>query len=585
MLLMPALALLGGCRSGLVEPTDRSVYDLIADRQRVSLSATSDVHLGKETAEIEQSARMYRFNPRPLGPALPPEFRIAHPDPAPPADEEGEPPADHDEPPSPTPNSASIFEPDQLDDVVTLGLADALRYAMKHGRALQNAKEDLYFASLDLTLERHLWTPQFVASILAEADFLDGGELNDEDRAFRAVSDISLAQRLPHGGEVTARIVSTLLRDLDEHVAAGETGSLILQADIPLFRGAGRVAYESRYQAERELIYAVRSYERFRRSFLVDVASRYLILQQTKAAISNTYKSLQDRRLDWEKAEFKNRMGRSETVFEAPRAKSILRLSEAALVSAKERYESTLDQFKIFVGMSVEELLDVVDQASDEQSLAVDNLIPDIGERAAVDVALRYRLDLLTSADGVDDARRGVAIAKNRILPDLDFRAGVTMGTDPDRLNTFRFNTERADYRAAVELRLDDRKTERNAYRASLIAVRRAKRNHEEFADNVRGDARRALRRIRQQAELRQIQSLQVEENEFRLQAARAQFDLGQSRTNQDVVDAENDLLDARNEYARAIANYRISVLQFRLDTGTLWVADDGRLLADGRER
>ena len=45
------------------------------------------------------------------------------------------------------------------------------------------------------------------------------------------------------------------------------------------------------------------------------------------------------------------------------------------------------------------------------------------------------------------------------------------------------------------QLRLDDRKTEQNAYRAALIGLRRARRNHEEFTDIVRADVRRAVRR------------------------------------------------------------------------------------------
>jgi outer membrane protein TolC len=67
-----------------------------------------------------------------------------------------------------------------------------------------------------------------------------------------------------------------------------------------------------------------------------------------------------------------------------------------------------------------------------------------------------------------------------------------------------------------------------------------------------------------------------VEENELRLASARAQYDLGQS-TNQDVVDSEVSLLDARNALAEVIAGYRIAILDFRLQTGTLRVTDDGR--------
>ncbi|MCH7632776.1 MAG: TolC family protein, partial [Planctomycetes bacterium] len=114
--------------------------------------------------------------------------------------------------------------------------------------------------------------------------------------------------------------------------------------------------------------------------------------------------------------------------------------------------------------------------------------------------------------------------------------------------------------------------------RASLVRTRRAERDHDRTVDVVRADVRRALRRITVQQKLRAIQETQVEENELRLEAARAQFDLGQI-SNRDVVDAEEALLDARNGLASAISSYRSAILEFRRDTGTLRVTDDGQWL------
>ena len=113
--------------------------------------------------------------------------------------------------------------------------------------------------------------------------------------------------------------------------------------------------------------------------------------------------------------------------------------------------------------------------------------------------------------------------------------------------------------------------------------MRRAERSHDEFADNVRAEVRRAVRRVVQQQNLRMIQTLNVSENELRLEAARAQFDLGRS-TNQNVVDSETDLLRALNDLAAAVADYRVAILEFRRDTGTVRVRDDGRWGSSGPE-
>ena len=41
-------------------------------------------------------------------------------------------------------------------------------------------------------------------------------------------------------------------------------------------------------------------------------------------------------------------------------------------------------------------------------------------------------------------------------------------------------------------------------------------------------------------------------------------------------MDAETDLLDARNELAVAISAYRVAILEFRRDTETLRVTEEG---------
>lgn len=625
-----------GCHDAVTRRTDDSAYRVIREGQQAALGETSRVHLGDTPEPARPTSDLYDFQPRPLTPEIPEEFRIQADRPA-----ASQSPADHSHanaadtqgdidaggPPLPAataqsqaPDSASgveidhradlhadaagaartqdvespgagtasddgppsddepaltpdIYPPEVRDQVTVFALRDAAAAGSEHARALQSAREDLYLAALDLTLERHLWTPQFVATL--GADYTNEGQAAAFAQTLNATSDVGFSQRLPYGGTVTARVVSNLVSDLQERITTAENGSVILEAALPLLRGAGRSAYETRYQAERNLIYAVRTYEQFRRSFIVDVATRYFDLQRNKAAINNTYVSYVSRLKDWQRAEFINRLGQSRSVFEAPRAKSILREAESQLVSSKERYESALDQFKIFVGLPVTMLLDVVDQDQDEQSRMLDLLLPDVTLATAVDVALRLRLDLLNEADAVDDARRAVLVARNQILPDLEVTGSMDMGTPPDRYNTVAYNTEQIQWQTGVELRLDDRYAERNAYRASLLALRRAERNFDEAQDRVRADVRSALRQVAQQAEVRDIQALNVDENQFRLEAARAQFELG-TTTNQDVVDAENDLLAARNSLADAVAAYRNAILQFRLDTGTLRISDDG---------
>jgi outer membrane protein TolC len=339
------------------------------------------------------------------------------------------------------------------------------------------------------------------------------------------------------------------------------------------------VAYESRYVAERQLIYAVRSYERFRRTFLVGVAGAYFDAQNLKQTVRNTQKSYLTRVEQYERAEFIERMGRSDSVLDTFRAESSLRRAESGLAQATERYQSAMDQFKILIGMPVAEELNVIDQAEDVASDSLDDLLTDVPLEEAIDTALHYRLDLLNDADRVDDARRGVVIAKNQVLPDLDFRGQLISRSDPNHLSATTFSTDRTFWQAGLQLRVDDRRTEINQYRESMIFLRRAQRGHDQFRDEVRADVRRAVRRIAQTAAIREIEEQNALQNAERLEAAKVQFELGRA-DNLDVVNAEDELLDARNTAAAAVAAYRVSILAYRRDTGTLRVAEDGSWIA-----
>ncbi len=458
-----------------------------------------------------------------------------------------------------------------------MSLTDTIAFAMRHARQLQTAKEDLYLAALDLTLERHLWTPQLSSTLSAE--FADYGQIRDFDRAMTTVAEVAARQRLPMGGEVTARMLSTLMRDLGEHVTSGETGQFIMDANIPLLRGGGTVAYESRYVAERELIYAVRTFERFRRQFVVQIASTYFDLQQAQASIINAEAAREALALSHQRAQSFQQHDRM-AIFEVTRVESSFRAAESNVQDAVEGYESAKDQFKILLGMSVSQPFDVVPQGEDPLSEQIERLLPEVDEEEATEVALRYRLDLVTELDRIDDARRGVTIAKNGLLPDLNLTGSMGIGTDPVRKNSMSYNSERTTWRGMVELTIDDRKTERNAYRESLVNLRRGERNYEEAKENVRADVRRALRRIEQARANREIQNVSVAANVQRYQGAEELNKKGRA-TNQDLVDAQNELLDARNRLAAAFAQYRAAILEFRLATDTLRIDDDGKLQID----
>jgi outer membrane protein TolC len=579
LLLVITGLLLAGCDQFWIDSADGIAERIITKRQQQAVGTNSDFRPGAEHGDRTPTGdSMYSFTPHPIDNEIPDAFRRTKPPPSTTPTASGPAPA--------STNGATVDSngitplgdrtytttnglPVGSNGLQPLSLSDALRYAFHHAWDFQTQKEELYLSALSLMTERQLWTPQVVHEI--QTQYANYGQVRDFDQAMTAVSDLSVSQRLPYGGEVAARLVNTLMRDILAHTTSGETGQAILEANIPLLKGAGKVAFETRYQAERDLIYAVRRFERNRHLLVVDVAGDFFSLLATKAEIESAKLALISATEDQQRTLAQVNKGRLTNV-EGGRAETQMLRSRNELINAQVRYQNTLDRFKIRIGMPTTEPIDAV-----EEQLAVSE--PDIEQDEAIETALKYRLDLLNTLDGVDDARRGVRIAQNNFLPQLDLSGRATMSTDPNQKNSMSYNTERTLWQAFVNLEVPiDRREERNVFRASLIELRRAERAFTQQQDVVQADVRDALRLLATARESIRIQEANIRVNETRESQARALLDAGWLSSTIDLFDAQTDLQRSRNDYADAIAQYRLSILQLLLQTGVLRVDDDGHL-------
>lgn len=558
-----------GCDQAWIDSSDRIAQRIIQQRQRQTLGTTTDTRLPPEDG-TDTGGTPYDFTPHPVDNSVPEAFLR----PAPP------PEVTDDVPDADTGGAAEMVDSAGFEDVKALAevdtslanlrpftLSEALAYAFHNAWDFQTQKEDLYLAALALMTERQLWTPQLEGEIRAR--YTNYGQERQFDQAMAAVSDLSVTQRLPYGGDVSARIINTLMRDIGNHTTTGESGDMILQANIPLLRGAGRVAFESRYQAERNLIYAVRNFESNRRTLTVDVAGAFFDLLAIKTRIDSAQLALDDALYDLGKVEAQVDVGEVVEI-EAQRTRVQMLDSRNNLINARVQYQNALDRFKIRIGMPTTEPIDAVDAD-------LDLFEPFVSQEEAIVAALNYRLDLINQLDFVDDARRGVRIARNNFLPAFDFTGSMAMTTDPNRIQSFSYNTERTTWDALLTLELPiDRREERNEFRASLIDLRRAQREYQLGVENVKLDVRAALRNLALARESMEIQRQNMEVNQRRNEMARVLWDNGEIRSSRDLVEAQNALQASTNQFAAATADYRLAILVLLRDTGTLRVDDDG---------
>jgi hypothetical protein len=154
-------------------------------------------------------------------------------------------------------------------------LEQAVELAIFNSREFQDRREDLYLVALPVTLERYGFAAQAFAAeqIIREStgrDFPGGG-----GEAWRINTDAGIRRSLATGAELTVRLANQIVIDLSGPSPQTSLSNLTLTFIQPLLRGGGfAVTLEALTQAERTLLYAIRSYARFRKVFYVALAGQ-----------------------------------------------------------------------------------------------------------------------------------------------------------------------------------------------------------------------------------------------------------------------------------------------------------------------
>lgn len=458
---------------------------------------------------------------------------------------------------------------DQEGEKLELTLAEALRISQSSSREFQTAEEQYILSAISLLIQRHQFNPQFFNT----TTFTTSGDANDgrHDVILDIMNELGVSKNFERGGQVAASWILNASEDLRSGVSDRYTQSseLVLTGAFPLLRGAGLVASEALIQAERNLIYAAREFERFRRELFVEIASDYIRLLQQQASIMN-----QERRIESLESLLAETVAKAQAGmlrdFDISIAESDLLEAQASLADLKDSYRFSEDTFKIRIGLPV-------DQAIAVNPLKLDLPDPDITPGEATVRALEYRLDLQNTRDQVLDSRRDVANSRNALLPDLNVNGRVGLPTDPDvDEGGLDFDPDELTYSAGVSLALPlDRVEEELRVRQSIIGLEQQIRAYERERDNVVIQARSAVRGVERARLQLTLAERQVETNRRRQRGQELDRD---NVTPQEIVDTQNALLNAENARDQAQADLRVAILDYLLNTGQMRVTDQGSI-------
>ncbi len=454
-----------------------------------------------------------------------------------------------------------------------LSFAEAMAIATARNRDYQAQKENLYLSALDLTLLRHNFARKWFGSIDA------GYERDAEDESVsigggNKGNTVGFTQLLDDGTQISTSIATDWLRYLtgDPRESLGS----VLSASInkPLLRGAGKeVVMENLTQAERNVLYQIRTFSRYRKTFAVSIVSDYFRVLQDLDSVYNAQSNYNSLKFAYEQAKLSAEAGRINKL-EADQTEQSMLGAKDNLAQSERSYQQSLDNFKIRLAIPTDAPIELDPNALvtlSEKEITE----PNFAVEDAVVVAIANRLDLATVKDQVDDARRKIKVAENALQADLNLVASARVDSTPDRqAGQLRFQD--GSYGAGIELDLPfDRKSERNSYRESLITLMQKNRNFQDAVDNVKLDVRNAYRGLTEAARRYQIQRNSLQLATEQVHSTSLMFQAGRAQA-RDLLEAQDSLLSAQNKTTSTLVDYAIAKLSFYRDIELLSVKPDG---------
>ena len=599
LLAAPGLAvLLCGCRSAQEqrELADRNAAAIIAEKQKVAFGETEPFTVERPSDTLRRKLIEAQGLPHVSDASL--------------GTDRLEPPSNWPEENYPA-RTTPPAEPWMGPDAFPLSLLEALQVGARNSRDYQLAKEEVFRSALELDLQRNnfSWIADGTASADATANLGPGGA-----DGITASGDVGVSRLLKTG----ALIAGSIGIDLVKLLTGGRGSALGLFGDatiaIPLLRGAGRdVVTEPLTQAERNVVYALQGFERFKRSFAVQVASDYLgVLRQLDRA-HNQEENYRNLVVLSRRTRALAASGRLPGVQVDQARQDELRARETWIL-AHQAYENSLDRLKESLGLPPDARVELrreeltrmaeavrahfpvenkagggIDTGAVEGADAEVALQPpdregkgryELPEEKALRLAFENRQDLKVTQGQVYDAQRKVVVAADALRAGLTFVGSASFGearalTTAD-LGDARLDPTKGLYAAGLLLDLPlERTAERDAYREAYVDLEDAVLGLQAQEDRIKLDVRATLRRMLQTRESVRIQLEAVRLAADRVTSTNLFLEAGRAQV-RDVLEAQESQVSAQNALTEAFLSYRIAELELQRDLGVLLVDATG---------
>ncbi len=339
--------LVGCSRNYYRTSADKEVYGIIEARSRIVPGMVSDF-------TIEQAVH---------------DVLADCPRAEPPATEDAEPPSNAERP-------------------YVLSLARALEVAALNSRRYQTEKENVYRQVLSLTLQRYAFRPQFFGALAGQYDEVDMGE----SRRVSGDSDFGFSWLLSTGARITAALSTSVSQFVKGDPQRAAASALRITVTQPLLQGAGISVTEGLTQAERDTVYQIRSFVRFRRTFFVSILAAYYRVLEDAQVVENERRNLESLMLLRERAEAMADAGEF-SGYQVDQVRQRELEAGDRIVRVQQNYESSLDNFKVTLGLPAETPL-ILDPAELSRLTEEGDLAIPLSAERIQELAMAHRLDL-----------------------------------------------------------------------------------------------------------------------------------------------------------------------------------------------
>jgi outer membrane protein TolC len=592
-LLLGGLALVG-CRSPgqYREKADKVADEIIAQKQKEAVGKTEPLAIERPSDILRR--RLIKEQNLPVSSAASLGTDALKPIPHAPKDNY----------PTET-HSPDVNIPVEPNKPLKISLIEALQIAAHNSPDYQTQKERVFSAALALDLERNAFRNIFSAG--TDHSIITDTTGNQTVTSTSNSASAGVSRLLSNG----ALLTSAVALDLTNLLTQGGSSRLGLNFDtsvsIPLLRGSGRyIVLEPLTQAERDVVYQIWSFERYKRTFAVNIASNYYSVLRQMDSLNNSESNYRSAILS---ARMSRRQGDAGRLPQIQVDQAVQRelSSRTGWISADISLNNSLDSFKTLIGLPADARIkaDVNDlealqergakyvatmkiaykaaaaetaPPADAEAVPVPPNMQDAGpyeidEWVAIKLALDHRLDLRTANGAVYDAQRQVIVDADSLRTGLTLNGSARFSGDDDRGG---FSRRGERYSALLGLDLPiERTAQRNRYRESLISLERSTRSVQTLEDQIKASIRGELRSLLQARENLKIsaQSVVIAQNsvaneDLQLKAGRVLI--------RDLLEAQDALLSAKNGLTAAIIQYRTAELQLQRDLDMLEITQQG---------